>query len=294
MRILITGATGFIGRCLLKALQSTPHEVYILYRGKNKISINVKSINTEDINWKDSIKNANPDVVIHLAAYLTSADDEPAIEKLIQSNILFGAHLLDALKNTNIKYFINTGTFAEYFDNKETINPSYLYAATKSAFRHILNYYQSITGYKVVNIIPYTVYGGVDTKKKMIDYIFESIGKETPLNMSPGEQLLDLIYVDDVIDFYIQLLNNLSFVKDKYTEIHLGTGIGTSPKEVAGLMETVTGKKANINWGGIPYRKRDTMASIANRKLPSELFPWKPRITLEEGIKAYLFHLKNK
>jgi nucleoside-diphosphate-sugar epimerase len=298
MRVLITGVTGFVGRHLLEALKPSSHKISVLYRDENKLAnkldANVMFININELDWKKYVQNVNPEIVIHLAAYLTSADDEVAIEKLIEANILFGTHLLDALKNTEVKYFINTGTFAEYFNNGEKEDPAYLYAATKTAFRSILKYYQSITNFKIVNIIPYTIYGGIDKQQKLIDHIFGSTKTTIPLDMSPGEQLLDFIHISDVVDFYMQLLNNLHHFENIYSEVHLGTGIATSPKKIALLVESITNRKASINWGGISYRKRDTMFSVANKKLPTEFFEWYPKILLEAGLKSYIFSLENK
>src|ERR1700728_4804432 len=121
MKILVTGATGYLGRRLVKELINTEHDIVLLVKDKPKaieLFVNIRSairiIDTSDTNWKNFVKEVSPDVVIHLAAYLTSADDNIAIQKLIESNILFGTHLLHALKDTPLKIFINTGTFAEY------------------------------------------------------------------------------------------------------------------------------------------------------------------------------------
>jgi CDP-paratose synthetase len=295
MRILITGATGFVGEQVAKALQQNNHQLILLVRAVAKISFSGFSgsytpqiIDLNLSTWKQEITHANPDAVLHLAAYLTSADDEQSIDKLISSNLSFGMHLLNALQTTQLKYFINTGTFAEYRDNNGIPNPSYLYAATKTAFRSILSYYSSITGFKVVNVIPYTIYGAVDTKKKLIDYIYDSITASSPIKMSPGEQILDFIHIEDVVSFYLHLFNNLSALNHDFTEIHLGTGVGTTPKQIAAIIENITGEKTNIDWGGIPYRPRDTMYSVADIKPFVQITNWEPYIRVREGLVKYI------
>ena len=300
MNILISGSTGFIGKHLLNVLLSNnKNSIAILVRNIDKvIEINYKKliiINITDSDWKKKIKEFNPDIVIHLAAYLTSSDDEASISKLIDGNITFGCHILDALKSTNIKYFINTGTSTEYRINSNEIEPSYLYAATKSAFRNILTYYQSIIKFKIINIIPYSIYGGFDTQKKLIDHIFQSTQNIKPINMSPGEQVLDLIHIVDVVEFYNELIKNIKKIKDNYTELQLGTSIGTTPKKLAATIESILKKKTNINWGGIPYRHRDTMYSVADISRTCSFLKWKPKITLEKGVEMYIKQMqKNK
>jgi CDP-paratose synthetase len=294
MRILITGATGFVGKYLVQALQNTPHHLILLVRKTIEEVIasgNCTVISLTDINWKQSLQAAKPEVVIHLASYLTSADDEPAIERLIASNLTFGAQLLNALQSTGLQYFINTGTFAEYLYNDGLLEPAYLYAATKTAFRSILKYYQSVTGFKTIHIIPYTIYGGSDSKKKLIDYIYESTLTNVPLKMSPGEQVLDFIHIDDVVGFFLSLIANIDKAEEPVSEIHLGTGIGTTPREIAAIIESITERAANIEWGGLPYRKRDTMYSVASETGYPAYLNWKPLINIQNGLDLYINRL---
>lgn len=297
MNILISGSTGFIGKHLLNALLSNNKiNVAILIRNFDKVNkLNDKKliiININNADWKTKIKEFNPYIVIHLAAYLTSSDDEISISKLIDGNITFGSHILDALKNTNIKYFINTGTSTEYRINSSEPHPTYLYSATKSAFRNILKYYQTLIDFKIINIIPYTIYGGEDTQKKLIDFIFQSTQDTNPINMSPGDQVLDFIHIVDVVDFYNQLINNINNITENFTELQLGTSIGTTPKKLASIIETVLKTKANINWGGIPYRHSDTMYSVADISKTCSLLKWKPNINLENGVDMYIKQMK--
>jgi len=295
MRLLISGASGYIGNHLLKRIGEKNYQLGILVR-KDIINIPAGTfiINTNERDWKTKIHSFDPDVVLHLAAYLTSSDDEKQIDKLIEANISFGTHLLDAVKNSNIKTFINTGTFAEYPIREGKKTPAYLYAATKTAFCSIVNYYQAVIGFRVFNIIPYTVYGGIHSAKKLIDHIYDSLGSSTRIDMSPGEQVLDFIHVDDVVNFYITLLSRIDQLKDNHTEIHLGNGEGITPKEIAALMEKISGKKSNINWGGLPYRKNDTMFSVAPNNLSASQVGWQPSLKIEEGIQMYLKEKANE
>lgn len=299
MRILVTGATGFVGKHLVAGLQNTTHTLIVLVRDEAKFQSlpgkndSIAVISTGESNWKTLVKEADPEMVIHLAAFLSSGDNETAIESLVNANLLFSTHLLDALRETAVKYFINTGTFAEYLNNDGILKPAYLYAATKSAFRSILSYYQSILNFRTINVIPYTIYGDLSVQKKVIDHIYESTWSDTPLLMSPGEQVLDFIHIEDVVSFYQTVIDNIGHFEEDYIEIHLGTGIGTTPKQIAGLVEKKTLHKTNISWGSLPYRKRDTMFSVAKEILPG-FINWKPTINIEEGLNKYISLLESK
>jgi CDP-paratose synthetase len=99
MRLLISGASGYIGSNLLKSIGENNYPLGILVR---KDILNVPTgtfiINTSETDWKTKVHSFDPDVVLHLAAYLTSSDDEKQIDKLIEANISFGTHLIGCSK----------------------------------------------------------------------------------------------------------------------------------------------------------------------------------------------------
>lgn len=288
MKILITGATGFVGQHLIPKLDKYNYKLIVrnisaVYTNETQILCDIDNLEA----FRKSIKEYNPDVVIHLASFLTSADDITNIKNIIDSNILFTSILLESLKNTDVKMFINTGSFAEYYDDKTKPNPAYFYSASKLAVRPIIEYFKNIIGFKSINIIPYTIYGGKSKSKKVIDFIIDSIKSEIPIDMTSGKQVLDFIHVDDIVDFYVHCLKNIELLTDD-AAYHLGTGIGTSIKQIAYLIENKTAKKANINWGAKEYRPMDIMKAIAPiNKLEKEL-KWKPKVSVEDGINKIL------
>jgi nucleoside-diphosphate-sugar epimerase len=294
MNILITGSTGFVGRHLVPQLIEAGHNVLELSRrpefsqelyGDKTKKFDISNYDNESLHAE--IKSFGPDILIHLASYLTSADDYQNSKKLINSNIFFLNEILSSLRETGLKLFINTGTFAEYFKGDGVLEPAYLYAATKTASRHIIEYYATAFDFNYINVIPYTIYGGNDTQKKIIDYIYDSLNSENAVDLSPGEQILDFIHVDDVVAFYLSLVNNYQKLQNK-TVFHLGTGIGHNLKQVAQLIEETTASKVKINWGGKPYRKTDVMYAVADISAQNSLFKWTPRITLKEGVEMHI------
>ncbi len=294
MRILITGATGFVGRNLIPVLlQNKDNFLAIVIRNINKTKDLFKEqqlrrlfvINSNQENFKNMIKIFSPDIVIHLASYSTSNDDENSLNLLLKSNIQFGTHLLDALQYVDLKYFINIGSFSEYYYSDGCLNSAYLYSATKTAFRSIVKYYQDILNFRWINVIPYSIYGNRTKHKKVIDLIIDSIYSKDSIPMTEGNQKLDFINISDVVSFFINLIEYLEDKELGNVEFHLGTGVASSIRELASLIESIYQKKTNIDWGALDYRRKDIMYTAAPIYKTEKILNWKPEIILSEGIK---------
>ena len=158
MRVLITGATGYFGRHILPQLvQLNDVEVLTINRDVQKaqslfIYSNCKHCSVEQMELE--IRLFGPEVVFHLATLSTSRADESIIEPIVDSNITFGIRLLDVLSRIDtLKLFVNTGSFAEYRFGPKEIKDAYLYTATKSAFRHFVDFYADSIGFKYLTVV---------------------------------------------------------------------------------------------------------------------------------------------
>lgn len=286
-RILITGSTGFVGRHLVPALLEGKYSIAELTRNLEKSEMlfgnDTLKIATTDPKLKEKIKVFKPNIVIHLASYLTSSDQWKDVESLIDTNLLFLSKILNATAESNIDMFVNTGTFAEYSKGDNTLIPAYFYAATKTASRSLVNYYANAYSFKQTTIVPYTIYGGKDSQKKIIDIIFDSIHNPNGVDLSPGEQVLDFIHIKDIVDFYMHVVKHNEKLP-LVSNFKLGTGQGHTLRELASLIEELTLKKTNINWGARTYRNSDVMRAVADIQSIKEVFDWEPKISLREGL----------
>ena len=286
MRILVTGSTGFVGQNLVRQFAAeNKHELICLVRDTDKAkSLFGDKVRLVAISDMGHLNDSPLDAVIHLASFLTSRDDDEVIDKILDANITFGVKLMNALRNHKCLKFINLGSFAEYRNGTEAPESAYLYTATKRAFRPLLDYYASLSDWDYVHLVPYTIYGGINNQKKLIDFVRDSLDASEPVAMSPGMQVSDFIHVNDVIDCIRFFVDNTSkWDGQKGEEYHLGTGRGTSIRELASMMEQATGKKCNIQWGGRSYRERDIMYAVAPTEKLAQL-GWQAKIRLEDGI----------
>lgn len=295
MKILITGATGFIGSHLIERLLKEKHKVYALVRpstDKSKLSKKVSiyisdgSDNSID-NLKTFMISEKIDGIIHLASLFQAAHKPEDIQRLIQTNVQFGAEVLEAASLAKIPWFINTGTFWQHYKDKE-YSPVNLYAASKQAFEVIAQYYTETTGLNFVTIKLNDTFGPFDTRSKVFALWSKISKSQEVLGMSPGEQIIDISYIDNVVDAYLQMITLIS--KDKNRKYNnksfaVQSNKKMSLKKLAVLFEKVSGQKLNIDWGAREYRFREVMVPWSKgRKIPG----WKQKVSLEEGIKKTL------
>ncbi|MCE5225899.1 MAG: NAD(P)-dependent oxidoreductase [Porphyromonadaceae bacterium] len=294
MNILITGATGFIGSNLVNRLIKENHNLFITIRENTLNPFDedkIKSLFINSNNLDKSIKfflENNIEGIIHLASFVQSGDHSiKDIEKLIDSNIKFGTYILEIAIQSNVKWMINTGTYWQNYGDSD-YSPVNLYAATKQAFEDIAKYYYEIKDFKFCTLRLFDTYGKGDTRNKIF-HLWNKISKSGEvLDMSPGNQIMDFSYIDDVIDAYLLLtdyLHNKSDIIENGSIYYLQSPERYSLKELSKIFEEVSGRKLNINWGKREYKKREVMNPIcSNKVLPS----FKHKVSIKEGIRKII------
>ena len=290
--IVITGATGFVGSNLTKYFLNLNYEVHLIVRPNSDLSnlnMNDSSLNIfrYDNNLNSLIsffKVTNPICTFHLASNFIAEHNSSQIDGLVASNILFGLHLLEAMKEANVRTLINTGTSWQHYNN-EDYNPVSLYAATKQSFENLIEYYVQAEDFKVITLKLFDTYGESDTRPKLINLLNQFAKENTELILSPGAQMINLVHVNDVciaFETAMKLIEKLAKgTHNKYVVKHSKS---YSLKEVISVFEKTVQKKINIIWGGKPYRKREVMQLWEK----GEVLPnWFAKIDLEEGLKKF-------
>lgn len=289
MRILLTGATGFVGKHLY-ARMSGEHELHLLVRPSTDYSAlspsHVCCFQGDVERLADYLRSHQVEGIIHLASLYLASHRPDQVADLVNANILLGTSLLEAAKLAGVKWFLNTGTIWQNYQSPERsdeYHPVNLYAATKQAFITMARYYQETSPIRFSTLKLCDTYGPGDTRRKILALFREIARSGETLAMSPGEQRMDLLHIDDVVAGFQVLANRLADPSvPLLPEYVLSSGHPRSLRELASMFEQVNGVKLPIEWGGRPYREREVMEPYRGNILPG----WSPRVSLETGMKC--------
>lgn len=296
MRVLVTGATGFIGSHLAERLVAEGAKVTLAIEpGASQANIvnildkaQVYEVDLREARMVQQLaRECQPSKVYHLAAVgVTEPDIDPRLA--VQVNVIGTLNLLEALKETECDCFINTGTCYEYGHNTppmredQMVDPISAYAASKSAAWLFCHMYHRTHGYPIVTVRPFTVYGPRQGERALIPQVILSALRGADFEMTGGEQTRDFTYVDDVVEGYVRA--SLSEKAIGQT-INLGTGEEHAIRDVVLKVLELMGNPVKPLIGALPYRAGEIWRLYADSSKAREWLGWQPQVGLEEGLR---------
>jgi len=288
MRILVSGATGFIGGHLCPALAVAGHEVSALVRPQADTSrLQAAGVTIHPCAGPDAVAQIvaglQPDGIVHLATHFVAQHGPDDLAALVGANLHLGLALLDSAAANSVPWLIDTGTFWQHHGGRDYC-PTNLYAATKQAFGDLARYYHETGPTAIVTLELNDTYGPRDERGKLLSVLLDVARSGDRLAMSPGEQLLDILHVDDVVAAFALLVDLVS--RDPQGQrgrrYFISSGDRITLREFAELVAQTVGRKLDIDWGGRPYRGREVMRPTpGGDPLPG----WAPKMSLAAGIR---------
>jgi CDP-paratose synthetase len=292
INVLLTGATGFLGSHLLGKMLLDGYHVAAIKRSSSNTWRIKKWFGHPNISLCDIDKVADLramfemkqfDVIIHTATEYGRAGTN--ISHILDANLILPISLIELGIEHGVRCFLNTDTFYNKQDNSYSnlLNYSLSKRSMLLWLRHLS------TNIRVINIILEHVYGPYDSKSKFVEYLIQQIAieKVSKIALTPGDQKRDFVYVEDVVEAYICLMQYGLTNDFSFKGFEVGSGASVKVRDFAEAVRKVSGSDTELGFGDISYGKNETMDSKAEIAPLKEL-GWTPKITLEKGVSCIL------
>lgn len=304
LKVLVTGSTGFIGSNLVGKLLSCEFEVYALIRPESsqgtKRLANYKELkyiysSSSELIYMNNIPQF--DICFNLASYGVDYRQQK-LSDMINGNIKFTLNIVEFCKNNKTKLLINTGSCFEYGSNdlkqlteKSALNPHSIYGSAKAASVIMANTYAKLNNVRMITVRPFGIYGPNEGLHKLIPQLIETIIKNKKIDMTLGEQVRDYLYVEDLVDAYIELAISDNIVNYHIYNICSSEEV-TIKQLVHALCEICGYNESNFNYGALPYRDNEVMYFVGDNTKVCNVIKWRPKVSLKEGLKMTIEHYK--
>ena len=283
MKILLTGASGYLGSRLCKRLSEAGHEVVALCLDRNEVknifveSPKVTYVYLSEKSPRKIIESNSIDGVIHTATLYGRRHE--SLKEMISANVIFPAEIISACQDCRVSFFINTGSILNKFTS--------CYSLTKSQVVDWMEMFASEI--KMINLRLDHFYGPNDKNTKFVAMILEKLSCNEPsIDLTDGLQERDFIYIDDVVNAFITVLENINRIKcGKVTTFEVGSGVKTSVRTLVTKLKELTGSTSRLNFGAIPYRQNEMINYEVDISGLREL-GWTPKTFLEAGLKKII------
>jgi nucleoside-diphosphate-sugar epimerase len=305
-RVIVTGASGFVGANVARRLLREGHEVHLLVRAahaswrideiRRDIRLHVADLADAQAVTK-KIDEIKPAWIFHLAAqggYSWQTD----IAQIFQTNLTGTINLVEACLKTGFESFVHTGSSSEYgFKDhapaeNEWIEPNSHYAIAKASATLYCRYTAQARQANITTLRLYSAYGPYEEPKRLMpNLIRHGLRGEWPPLVNP-DIARDYVHVEDVCDAC--LLAAQTRPPEFGAVYNVGTGIQTTLREVVETARRLLDIKAEPQWGSMPSRKWDSSTWRAdNRKIQAEL-DWRPHHTFEAGLAKMIEWQRNR
>ncbi len=311
-RVLVTGATGFIGHHLIHRLLGEGATLFAGGRAGGRLNSEERRTVSDGVNdetdaslsWlvfdvrdpaavRAAVQAADPEVIFHLAAVgVTNPRVAPA--DAVAVNVGGTLNLLEVARERGLRRFVLVGTSYEYGARqaREGLDPFNIYGASKVAAWAFGRVYWRVYGLPVVTVRPFQVYGPGQPAHTLLPAAIRAALTGADFPTTPGEQMRDFIYVEDVVAGMLAAAESPAAIGHS---LDLGTGCAHTVREVVHRVWKMTGAAGRILLGALPYRPGEVMHLVADADETFHRTGWRAQVALDTGLQRTIawFHEKD-
>lgn len=285
-KVLVTGASGFIGSHLCGQLCGSGLEVHAISRTERSNGESGPRWWRGDLLEIEAVRNLlhtiKPDVIFHLASHVAGARELDLVQPTFQNNLLNTVNLLTVACEMGCRRIVLSGSLEEPDEGDPKAVPSSPYAVAKWAGSAYARMFHALYQLPVVILRLFMVYGPAQQDlRKLIPYVTLSLLRgETP-KLSNGQRMVDWVYVDDAVTGFLAAARA---AKVEGTTIDVGSGELVSVRTVVEHLVRLVNPKIVPIFGALPERPFEQIR-VADTKRSQAMMGWVPTISLEEGLR---------
>ena len=293
-RVLVTGATGFIGSHLVKKLVDMGSRVIVMIRPSSnpwriRDILDQVEVLQGDLTHLETAELESSLSDVHIVYHLAAAGVDQShqdIASIVQTNVMGTLRLLQLARLLKVERFIYCGSCFEYGPGTLLAEdllprPASEYGASKSAAWMLVHTFSRRYGLPVVSLRPFTVYGPFEAGHRLIPHTVIKALEGSNIELTGGEQTRDFIFVEDIIEAFLAATVVPEAVGDTF---NVCTGLATSVKEVVSMIVELTGNRAHPLFGARTYRDAEIWMLSGDPSKTKEKLGWRAKTSLRNGL----------